>query len=93
MNMVFDSTDDYRLAIMVSQDAAEIIVQFVAKGFVAQKWPAVFGREHDVHEDFSEGLRHEASMREWWFRFNPFRVGDFVLVLPSVARSSQRWAV
>lgn len=52
MNMVFDPTNDERLAIKIVQYSTNVMVQFIANRFVAQEWAAVFGGENRMNQDF-----------------------------------------
>ena len=51
MDVVFHAADEEGRAIELFGDAAEIRVQRVARGFVAQKRPAVFGGEDGMNAD------------------------------------------
>jgi hypothetical protein len=53
MNVIIHAADDEGLAIVMREDAAEVTVQFIAQGFVAEKRAAVFGRENGVNVLFS----------------------------------------
>ena len=48
MHVVFDSPGEDRRAIELFGDAAEIRVQRVARGFVAQERPTIFGGEDEM---------------------------------------------
>ena len=62
--MVFHAANNNGLAIQFGENAAEVMVQFIAKRFVAQEGPPVFGGENGVNQDFREGLSHRGRMRE-----------------------------
>lgn len=64
MHVVFYAAHDDGLAFEIGQNAAEILVQFVAQEFVAEERSAVFGGKDCVHENFSEGLRHAGMTRD-----------------------------
>jgi len=62
MNMVFHATDEERWAIELLGDAAEIRMQRVARGFVAQERPAILGGKDQVDVNGGKGLWHEAKI-------------------------------
>ena len=62
--MIFHAANDDWLAFEIGEDAAEVAVQFITQGFVADQGPAVFGGKDRMHEDFGERLRHGGMMRE-----------------------------
>ena len=62
MDVVFHAADEEGRAIELFGDAAEILVQRVARGFVAQEWPAVFGGEDEMNVNGGKGLWHDGSM-------------------------------
>ena len=74
--MIFHLADDDRLAGVLRQDAANIMMQFVAENFIAQIRSAVFGREDGMNQNLGEGLGHNAIMPKVGGRYNPFRVGN-----------------
>lgn len=76
--MIFHAANDDGLAFEISQDAAEVTVQFIPQWFVAEEWPPVFGRKDRVHQNFGEGLRHGEIMNQTWRRFNPSECMDFI---------------
>jgi len=90
--MIFYATDDERLAIVIGQDAAEVMVQFFAQRLIAEIWAAVFGRESGVKQNLCERLWHGTKMRKSDLGYNSFRVDDVSDNLPGVARASQRRA-
>jgi hypothetical protein len=59
VNMVLDTAHNDWLAIEVGQNPAEVTMQFFTKNFVAQERSAFFRREHRMHQNFCERLRHE----------------------------------
>ena len=58
MNMVFDAANEDGRAIELFGDAAEIRMERIARGFVAQEWPPVFGREDEMNVNRGKGLGH-----------------------------------
>ena len=62
MNVVFHAGDEDRRAIELFGDAAEIRVECITRGFVAQERPAVFGGEDEVNVNGGKGLWHVARM-------------------------------
>jgi hypothetical protein len=60
MDMVLHAADEDGRAIELFGDAAEIRVERVARGFVAQERPAVFGEEDQMNVNGGKGLRHDA---------------------------------
>ena len=62
MNVILDTPNNERLAIVFGEDAAEVAMQFVPQGFVAEKRTAIFGREDGVNQNFGEGLGHTVMM-------------------------------
>jgi len=63
MHMVGDPANDDRLAIQSGENAAEVTVEFIAQVATTQEWSSIFGREHRMHEDLGERLRHDCTMR------------------------------
>jgi len=51
-----DDADEDGRAIELFGDAAEIRMERVARGFVAQKWPAVFGGEDQMNVNGGKGV-------------------------------------
>ena len=60
--MVFHSPGEDRRTIELFGDAAEIRVERVARRFVAQQLPAVFGGEDEVDVNGGKGLWHVGRM-------------------------------
>jgi len=60
--MVFNATDQQRLAIQIVEDAAEIAVELVAQIEVTQERAAFLGGKHNVKKDFCERLRHVGTV-------------------------------
>ena len=60
--MVFHAADEEGRAIELFGDAAEIRVECVARGFVAQERAAVFGGEDEMNVNGGKGLW---QMRGW----------------------------
>ena len=58
MHMVFHAAHEEGRAIELFGDAAEIRVQSVARGFVAQERPSVFGGENQMNVNGGQGLWH-----------------------------------
>ena len=52
--MIFDAPGDDWLAIEIGQDAAQIMMQFIAEHRVAQKWPTFFGGKNRVDQNFCQ---------------------------------------
>ena len=65
MHVVFHSPGEDRRTIELFGDAAEIRVERVARRFVAQQRPAVFGGEDEVDVNGGKGLWHGARMADW----------------------------
>ena len=61
MDMVFNASDNNRLAIEVREDSAEIPVQFFADSVVAQERAPIFCRKYGVNQNFGERLRHDGE--------------------------------
>ena len=74
MHVVLDATHNDGLAIEVAEDAAQVAVQFVAQGRVAQEWSALFGGEDSMQDDLGQRLRHAVRMSGAGKGCNPFRV-------------------
>ena len=49
MDVVFHTADEEGRAVELFGDAAEIRVERVARGFVAQEWPPVFGGKDQMN--------------------------------------------
>jgi len=79
VNMIFHPGNDKWLAVVLRQDAANILMQFSPENLVAQIRPAVFGRENGVHQNLGERLGHDAMMLQADGGYNPFRVGKHML--------------
>jgi hypothetical protein len=62
MDVVFHPADEDGRAIELFGDAAEIRVQRVARGFVAQEGTAVFGGENQMNVNGGKGLWHVGRM-------------------------------
>ena len=62
MHMVFHAADEEGRAIELFGDAAEIRMERVARGFVAQERAAVFGGEDEMNVNGGKGLW---QMRGW----------------------------
>ena len=62
MHVVFHATDEEGRSIELFGDAAEIRMERVARGFVAQERPAVFGGEDQMNVNGGKGLWHGARM-------------------------------
>ena len=62
MDVVFHTTDKNGWAIELFGDAAEIRVERIARGFVAQERPAVFGGEDQMNVNGGKGLWHVERM-------------------------------
>ena len=62
MHVVFHAADEEGRALKLFGDAAEIRVERVARGFVAQKRPAVFGGEYQMNVNGGKGLWHVARI-------------------------------
>jgi hypothetical protein len=84
MHVVFHAADEERRAIELFGDAAEIRMERVARGFVAQEWPSStatrlwrMSRAQGTNEMAATALRLEM----------------FVGRRPRVARASQPWAL
>jgi hypothetical protein len=60
--MIFRAADDEGLAVVMGENPAKVAMQFLAERFIAQQWPAVFGRENCMHQNLGEGLRHGPMM-------------------------------
>src|ERR1035438_447728 len=60
MHVVFHAADEDGRAIELFGDAAEIRVERVARGFVAQERPAVFGGEDQMNVNGGKRLWHSA---------------------------------
>ena len=56
--MIFDAADSECWRVLVLADAGEVGVDAVAECWVAKEGSATFRREHDVHVDLYERLRH-----------------------------------
>ncbi len=75
VDMVFDPTNNQRLAMVVGQNASQIAVQFLAQELVTQKGPTLFGGENRVDQNLGEGLWHARTMVQLLTGFNSFGVG------------------
>ena len=64
-------TDEEGRAIELFGDAAEIRVERVARGFVAQERPAVFGGKDQMNVNGGKGLWHERKMATRMLFANP----------------------
>ena len=62
MHMVFHAADEEGRAIELFGDAAEIRMERVARGFVAQERPAVFGGKDEMNINGGRGLWHVARL-------------------------------
>src|SRR5437773_8139453 len=71
MQVVFHATDEDGRAIELFGNAAEIGVERVARGFVAQERAAVFGGEDEMNVNDGKGLWHGAKMAKPWPFANP----------------------
>ena len=60
MHVVFHAADEDGRAIELFGDAAEVRVERVARGFVAQERPAVLGGENQMNVNGGKGLWHNA---------------------------------
>ena len=52
--MVLQTADNDRLAVEILQDAAEVVVQFVAQFAILQEWATVLRGKHSVNKDLSQ---------------------------------------
>ncbi len=57
----YSSPREYGRTFQSIQDATDVFVHLVPQCAVAEEWATVFGREHEVEQDFGEGLWHEAK--------------------------------
>lgn len=66
--MVFHATDEEGRAIELFGNAAEKRMKRVARGFVAQERPAIFGGEDQMKVNGGKGLWHGGRMpiRKWF---------------------------
>ena len=62
MHMILHAADDEGLAVQVREDAAEVAVEFLAKGFVPQEWVPFLGREDRMQKDLCQRLSHRVRM-------------------------------
>jgi hypothetical protein len=62
MHMVLHAADEDGRTIELFGDAAEIRMERVARGFVAQQRTAVFGGENEMNVNGGKGLRHGGRM-------------------------------
>ena len=56
MDVVFHAADEEGRAIELFGDAAEIRMERVACGFIAQEWPPLFGGEDQMNVNGGKGL-------------------------------------
>jgi hypothetical protein len=62
MNMIFHAADEDGRAIELFGDAAEIRMKRIARGFVAQERPAVFGGKDQMNVNGRKRLWHSGTM-------------------------------
>lgn len=62
MDVAFHAADEEWRAIELFGDAAEIRMERVARGCVAQERPAVFGGENQMNLNGGKGLWHDGRM-------------------------------
>jgi hypothetical protein len=62
MHVVLDAAHNDGLAVEVAEDAAQVAVQLLAQGSVAQGWSALFGGKDGVNDDLGQRLRHAVRM-------------------------------
>ena len=62
MHRVFHAADEEGRAIELFGDAAEIRMERVARGFVAEQRPSVFGRKNEMNVNGGKGLWHDGRM-------------------------------
>src|SRR5213592_149641 len=62
MHMIHHAANENGRAIELFGDAAEVRVQRVTRGFVAQERTAVFGGENQMNVNGGQGLWHERKM-------------------------------
>lgn len=89
MNMVFHPANAERRRLLVLADADQIGMHTFTKSRVAQKRRAVFRREHQVHINLNEGLRHSCGRDGKPFAFGcPYAEG---VIFQSPVSRSARW--
>jgi len=84
MHVVFDPTDDDRLAVESVKNAAKLFIQLFAQGAVVQKGCAVFGGENGMNEDFREGLGHGHENEHAAALLQPLQGWDHFVRVPRV---------
>lgn len=76
VNVVLSATDDDGLAIQIAYNSAEVKVQFIAQGVVAQERAAVLCRKNCVYRIFESDCGIGVRVLDCRCLFNPFRVRD-----------------
>ena len=61
MDMILDAANDDRRTLQLFGNAAEIGVEAITHGLIAQPWPAFLGRKDQMNVNSGEGLRHKRA--------------------------------